>query len=121
MTRGEELAWCAALFEGEGCLSRHRLAWQVVIKMSDEDVVRKLHSLMGIGNIYARQSRQPCADGTARKPTWEWYIGSQEDVLNFCALLAPHMGERRAAKMADCIADLTCSNGERSPGGPLGG
>ena len=119
MTRGEELAWCAALFEGEGSLFfvwQHELhaskycRWEAVVSMTDEDAVRRMHHFMGIGNVTGPHQRNGYRlDGTLRKASWEWRVTKQEDLLNLCALLHPLMCERRAAKMSDCLADLVPS------------
>jgi len=45
-------------------------------------------------------------NGTPNGLIWRWNIAAQEDVLNFCSLLQPEMGQRRAAKMAECLSDL---------------
>ena len=105
-----ELGWLAGVFEGEGCLSLARTygkridRWWAGVVMSDEDVMHRFHQLIGVGTItgpYTRTNRP------TDKPLWKWQIAAQEDVLNFCALMQPYMGERRAAKMAECIGDLT--------------
>jgi hypothetical protein len=108
MTDGD-VRWLAGIFEGEGCLSFSRPRrsqptgyWQAGVSMTDEDVVRKFHQIIGIGHLYDEQPQR-----AGNKLAWKWYIGRQEDVLNFCALMQPYMGERRAAKMAECIGDLT--------------
>ena len=102
-----ELGWLAGIFDGEGCvsvtntagLSRKQHQWSAIVNMTDEDVVRRFHSIIGIGNV--RPEPHP-----PHKTSWRWKIAGREDVLNFCALLQPHMGERRAAKMAACLSDL---------------
>ena len=110
-----ELQWLAGIFEGEGSIKFHVSPqcstfgqWEAELKMTDADVVRKFHALVGIGNVRGPITKQaPCQDGTPRKPCYVWRIGAQEDVLNFCALFAPHMGARRCQRMMDCVADLT--------------
>ena len=111
-----ELGWIVALFEGEGCLTfglqggphpSHLGIWRAFIKMTDEDVVRRFHELIGVGTILSLGSEGFRKDGDPYKDAWRWTITRQEDVLNFCALLAPHMGARRAAKLTACIDDLT--------------
>ena len=101
-----ELGWLAGIFEGEGSLyfnvnKRSTGHWRAVIAMSDEDVIRRFHQLVGVGSVVSR-----CARVEGYKAQWTWQISAQEDVLNFCGLLAPHMGERRLAKMSVCINDL---------------
>jgi hypothetical protein len=105
-----ELQWLAGIFEGEGTVcfvptltnSAHG-RWDAQMSMTDEDIVRRFHSLIGIGSVIVKP---PQRNGWQRQ--WRWKISAQEDVLNFCALLQPYMGERRAAKMAECVNDLVC-------------
>ena len=106
MTRGEELAWCAALFEGEGCLTFCE-KWTASVRMTDEDMVRRFHQWIGIGTVmgpYVSNERR--RNGSIKLPYWAWQIRAREDILNFCASLSPMMGERRTAKMKDCLAYL---------------
>ena len=105
-----ELGWLAGIFEGEGCLSLRRdhrrpgrRYWHARVAMSDQDVIRRLHEVAGIGTMYGPHYRQ---DRPGNKPMWEWRVGRQEDVVNLCALLISHMGERRAEKMSKCIEDM---------------
>ena len=110
--RDVDLAWLAGIFEGEGWVSfhygspKHGSFWEAGLKMTDEDVVRRFHRLIGIGQFHGPYSAKPKLDGTPSKLCWTWHIGTREHLLNFCSLLAPMMGERRAAKMNDCLADL---------------
>ena len=105
----KELGWLAGIFDGEGCLTVNHYAgdghfeqWRATVAMSDEDVVRRFHMLIGIGTV-----RGPYIQtGAGRLPMWQWNIGRREDILNFCASLSPMMGERRTAKMKDCLAYL---------------
>jgi hypothetical protein len=101
-----ELGWLAGIFEGEGCVSvtntsgpsRKQRQWSAIVNMTDEDVVRRFHRTVGIGSV--RPEPHP-----PHKTSWRWKIARQEDVLNFCALLGPHMGTRRMAKMLTCLSD----------------
>jgi hypothetical protein len=77
--------------------------------MTDEDVVRRLHRIIGIGTVIGPHIAGFCEDGRPYKAQWQWKIAAQEDVLNFCALLAPEMCERRAARMVECLNDLVAS------------
>lgn len=108
-----ELGWLAGVFEGEGCVTASwphgHLQYQAKVEMSDEDIVRRFHQVIGVGTVRAKRSYpyEISKDGRPWKPMWTWVIGTQEGLLNFCALLQPMMGTRRAAKMAACISDLT--------------
>lgn len=46
------------------------------IKMADEDVVRKFHTIVGIGNVTDPYT----CDGAGHKNLWVWQVGSFEGV-----------------------------------------
>lgn len=99
-----ELAWAAGLFEGEGCFTVSRrqkslhgvktgqVYGQMVatMTMSDEDVVRRFHKIIGFGNFYALGAPRP---GT--KKVWRWCVQSRDGVRTFYDLVKPWLGERR--------------------------
>ena len=98
-----EVGWLAGIFEGEGTITYrqpNRHEWALRVSMSDEDVVRRFHRLIGIGNVTGPYVYNQ------HKPLWAWRSAAVEDVLNAVALLAPLMGDRRAAKMGECVSDL---------------
>jgi hypothetical protein len=98
MPSGEEIAWFAGLFEGEGSLSRARPnggCWRMTLRMTDEDVVRRVHGLFG-GQVYDdRRDRK----NYKHKRAWQWQLGSQAEIDALLDLIYPHMGVRRRAKM----------------------
>jgi hypothetical protein len=69
-----EWAWCAGLFEGEGCiLFAKRAAVTVSVVSSDRDVLERLDALWpSPGGV------QPMAPGgLGRKPMWKWLVCSR--------------------------------------------
>ena len=99
-----DLGWIVALFEGEGCVSRMRVGWQLELKMTDEDVVRHFADIIGIGSVHGPYQEQGRRSHV--KPYWSWHCGRREDILNIVGLFAPLMGTRRANKMTECFNDL---------------
>lgn len=98
-----DVAWFAGLYEGEGYLSRiARSGIRLGINMTDEDVIRRVHGLVG-GQMYGRQ--RPPSVPSNWKPLWCWQLTNWQDVLALCALILPWMGERRRAKMEEVIAE----------------
>lgn len=103
-----EIAWAAGLFEGEGCftvsLSQGKYASpRVKLRSTDEDVVRRFHSIMGLGAVreepyFSRKS--------GYKTQWEWYARSSE-VIRAIDLLLPWMGERRTQRAKEVRAVAT--------------
>jgi hypothetical protein len=93
-----DVAWVAGLVEGEGSFYLKSGRYPQVIfqlNMTDEDVVRKAHSLMGgVGSV------NPLAPGARSvKDQWRWRISAAAEVAWFMDLMYPHMGRRRAAKI----------------------
>jgi hypothetical protein len=89
--RREELAWAAGLFEGEGCFSAGSPYGQKAqLAMTDEDVVRRFHRVVGFGNVHEYTQKVP-----DRKPMFWWRAHSFENFQALVAMLWPWLGERR--------------------------
>jgi hypothetical protein len=98
-------AWLAGLFEGEGSVwityrkdGTPRVHCRIT--MTDEDVIRKAHDIAGVGNVHGPYIKEE------HKPKWEWLVGRREDITSILTRLLPYMGERRTAKMQECLAIL---------------
>lgn len=94
-----DVAWAAGVFEGEGCITISgvtgpRPQARLKMNMTDEDVVRRFHLIVGIGTV--REDRRFEKRGWKRQ--WEWYIGSRAGVLTVLDLFGPHLGARRSAR-----------------------
>jgi hypothetical protein len=109
-TRREGLAWAAGLFEGEGCFSarggkgrkqngqRKRDRGLVAkVKMTDEDIVRRFHKTLGVGNVTGPYSK------AKRKPFWIWQTGSFEAVQFVIGLLWSQLGTRRKKRAKELL------------------
>jgi hypothetical protein len=87
-------AWCAGLFEGEGCFTTSGPGRpRATLAMTDEDVVRKFHRLMGFGSVSSQHQL-----GIGTKTVWYWRVYSLSDVALAIDTLLPMLGERRAAR-----------------------
>ena len=112
MTRDQEIAWAAGLFEGEGsiCYSFNSSSWCshhwiAQLGMTDEDAVRRFHEAVGgIGNVNVRKPRD--RNGTHRKTLWNWKCSKQDDLLAFVSLMGPLLCARRQRSANDCLHDL---------------
>lgn len=104
-----DLAYAAGLFEGEGSLhvqhrsdnSRSPIA-VMKISMTDEDVVRKFHEIVGVGSVGG-----PWADKRSEsyKPIWRWTTyGSKAKAL--CGQLWPWLGQRRRERITQVFGEL---------------
>lgn len=111
-----DIAWAAGLLEGEGsffireqgsetCRSR----MTVKVEMSDEDVIRRIAALFGRSSSNVT-TFQPKKDGWSRTWSKQWNGTEAEKVM--CAVL-PYMGERRAAKIRECLATPNLSHHPR--------
>lgn len=99
----EDLAWAAGLFEGEGCITigernatrrRHPICQ---LNMADEDVVRRLHTVLGVGTVRMRKY-QP-----VKKDQWVWRVSSFEDAQYVIAALWNWLGARRKNRALEVL------------------
>lgn len=100
MTREQEIAWAAGLFEGEGCfhVSTPRGSrsgrWPVpnaYLAMADFDPVMRFREIVGVGTLTERRF-----DGT--RSHWRTQLMwrcSGADAAGVARLLVPLLGERR--------------------------
>jgi hypothetical protein len=104
-----EVAWAAGLFEGEGSFHTHRhrsanehVYARATLAMTDEDVVRRFHRIVGVGKVLCRAECRP-----GRKPIWRWAAQSRQAYAHVVALFEPFLGERRKEQLALVAAQLT--------------
>lgn len=103
MTREQEIAWAAGLFEGEGCISfaprngRIRAVFQMA--MTDQDVVERFAQIVGVGKV-----RGPIPKGEGNQPQWCYRAGMRAEIFYLAELLGPFLGVRRSAKLRECLA-----------------
>lgn len=88
-----DLAWCAGLFDGEGCicisLSTNGYRLSVRINMNHESALRRVQQIMGAGTLRAQCLRPP------RHQTWTWFIGRRSEVERILATLLPYLVVKR--------------------------
>ncbi len=93
-------AWAAGLFEGEGSVihwwwhgaMRDRGNWQrgLTLTMTDEDIVRRFHRVVGAGRIVTRLKAE-----AHYKPQWEWRCTRWAETESTLRRLLPWLGKRR--------------------------
>lgn len=115
-----EAAWLAGLFEGEGCITAKKAAGNqrfLLIKMTDEDVVRKAHLIAGVGKVYGpyRAVNNKVRDTSHYKPFWQWSVFARDEVLLVGNAILPHLGERRRAKMIEALDAVSKLADARKP------
>jgi hypothetical protein len=96
-----EAGWAraAGLFEGEGSVvpvrpERPKYV-RLVVKMTDEDVIRSLHEHMGCGTV---RYYEP---GVGLKPTWTWSTGIRTEVTRICKEMEPWLHSRRLNRIRE--------------------
>ena len=106
-------AWAAGILEGEGCFSIHRrkdrsntLNTAIHCEMADEDTVRRLHKIFGVGSVNLRTNTSGRVDRRKRKPTWIWSAQSKTDAIEVILRVLPYLGERRMAKAKELLSSI---------------
>jgi hypothetical protein len=103
-TPGERVAWAAGIFEGEGCVTDVNGRFALLVKNTDEWVIRRFHGIVEVGTVYGPY-RNSEADGHRRKPFWTW-SAYEEDALDAMQMLAPWLSKRRlnrAFELTGCV------------------
>lgn len=109
------VAWAAGLFEGEGCFTQHRSSPQrrdgvkpvsavATLVMTDEDVVRRFHSVVGVGVV--RPERRSLKN-RRWKDVWVWQGAGFENTQHIVTLFWPWLGSRRRARAAQVLKECT--------------
>lgn len=101
MTRGEEIAWAAGVFEGEGCFSVSKRSLTVQVNMTDQDIVERFGSIMGFGKVRTKTTSNP-----KHKPQWIWIAQTRAEFTQALTLFEPWLGERRLARARGILAGL---------------
>jgi hypothetical protein len=96
----ENIAWASGLFEGEGCISISDKRIALELQMTDEDVVRKVRLVMGVGSVGGpyRDKARP-----KNKPYWRWTVSSGRQAAATLAAMWSFLGVRRRARAAEAL------------------
>lgn len=98
----EKIAWAAGLFEGEGSIMLvHQRGWWVPLLslgMTDEDVVRRYHSIVGRGAVRGPVKR------ANRKPMFNWRANGWYCSDEILTAFLPHLGKRRGSRARYVLA-----------------
>lgn len=93
-----EWGWVAGLLEGEGYFGHRRNGDLIIqIVMTDGDVIKRLHKVLGLGPTF-KQRQLPSG-----KTAFVWNLTKQADCAGLMMTLLPMMGERRQAKIIECL------------------
>lgn len=100
MSAEAQVAWAAAIFEGEGCFAVDRKEHgspRLRIVMTDEDVLRRFHEIVEGKGSLSPMSRRANALAHWKQP-WLWTVTNVDDVREIMELFLPWLGERRTAR-----------------------
>lgn len=102
----EDIAWLAGLFEGEGWLTiqhptEKKFQIPTGITMTDEDVIKHVHDLVGVGKLYGPYKPK---GSIGKKMRWGWRINKVKDAVEFLSLIEPHLFNRRSTKIKAALA-----------------
>jgi hypothetical protein len=103
MTRAEQVAWAAGLFEGEGCftMTARKRTPRASMYMTDEETVRRFHAIMGVGSVTATN---PPSRPAHHKPQWMW-CANGKDVETVLCLLRPFLSSRRLERGEEIVRE----------------
>ena len=100
LTAKETLLWLAALLDGEGSFTLNGRYPNIVLGMTDEDIVRLAHQRAGIGHVTGPHKPK----SSNHKDCWRWKVSDSEDVFRLCEMLLPYMSSRRSLKIREILA-----------------
>lgn len=110
MIENEQIAWAAGLFEGEGCFFVNAIKNDgkiykypcAMIKMTDEDVIRRFATVIGFGKVWFRKTKIK-----HHKDLWWWRChGSKETNILF-EMFKPYLCSRRHRTAIDILENNT--------------
>jgi hypothetical protein len=117
-----ELAWIAGIIEGEGTVTLKTGSTRsgnnfptLRVVMTDEDVIRSLHRITGLGNIHY-QVREDTEKGNKRKDTWIWAVAARDEVRNILEQILPWMHSRRTERIKEALILLDRPFKRQPPG-----
>ena len=101
--RYTDIVWAAGLFEGEGCIyiNSNRIYAQLILQMTDLDVMERFVDVVGHGNLNG-----PYWQKNSTKPCWRWAVSKSSELQRILKMFLPHLGIRRAEKAIEAINHL---------------
>lgn len=92
------IAWMAGIYEGEGCITRSTGRGHYIrIKMSDEDIVRRVKEIFGSGSFFKIEQKKPYKD------LYAWQISGKNEIVRFMQLVAPYLSVRRRERFREVL------------------
>src|ERR1041385_4669548 len=84
------IAWLARLFDGGGTIATPRAGFQcqLTIEMNDEDIIRRIAEVAGVGTV------RPSRSGRM----WVWKVSAAGDAVAVLRAMLPWLGRRRSER-----------------------
>ena len=101
------IEWAAGLFEGEGSMTqdkRRNQSYQLVLRMTDKDVVEAFRDVVGYGNVVELHPPNHKKKGWSK--FYSWTCCKRDQVRFILGKLLPYFGNRRAYKALNILDDL---------------
>lgn len=106
----EELAWCAGMIEGEGCVTRNITTptgskynyWQLKVASTDLDVLENLQSILKVGRIYHQR-----VANEKHKEAWQYKVYRQKDLYAVLAAIYCFMLSRRKERITLALMEMS--------------
>lgn len=103
------IAWLTGLFDGEGTVVwRGRAGVELAIKMTDRDLIERVHEVTACGYTYGPFWNRGPGIG---KPMWAWSCGRSEDVQRLLEFMQPLLGQRRKERALAALERLSANPG----------
>jgi hypothetical protein len=100
-----EVGWIAGILEGEGCWTAHgdRGNWLVAVRMTDQDIIDRLHYITGVGLVTVEESAR------GYKTAWAWQVAARPQREWLTVTVWPWLGTRRRARILQLWPDILAS------------
>lgn len=97
------IKWLAGFTDGEGCIGvrecEGRYIPYFVVSNTNKDVIDYIKAVTGVGHVRSKQISEQ------RKPCYDWYVSSWQDVAELCSKLKPYLRVKRlqAETVLECF------------------
>lgn len=110
-----EMMWAIGIFEGEGSIiiSNNRGSVNLVVQMSDQDVLERFFGIVDVGTLKGPyKPKGPKAD-KEYKVIWKWQSNSIVNTKTLLELWIPYLGNRRKRRAIDALLLLRAKTGRK--------
>lgn len=98
-----DVAWLAGLFEGEGSVGIYDGKARMTIRMTDRDVIERVHGFFPYNSIQVVNPKPVRAEYNQPKTQYAWRLSRREHITTVLELILPFLGERRSAKAREVL------------------